>query len=80
MQHKKIELSDDRKAELIHKIKQYFDGELGQEIGQFDAEFLLNFFTEELGTNIYNQALWDMQAQLKERFELMNDIIYQLEK
>lgn len=75
-----IDLSDDRKAELIHKIKQYFEAELDQEIGQFDAEFLLNFFTEELGSTIYNQALWDMQGQLKERFELMNDIIYQLEK
>lgn len=80
MEQKKIELSDDRKAELIFKIKAYFENELSQDIGQFDAEFLLNFFTEELGTNIYNQALWDMQDQLKERFELMNDIIYQLEK
>ncbi|PCI88999.1 MAG: hypothetical protein COB24_00535 [Hyphomicrobiales bacterium] len=80
MASKKIELSDDRKAELIFKIKAYFENELNQEIGQFDAEFLLKFFTDELGTNIYNQALWDMQSELKERFELMNDIIYQLEK
>ncbi|MBL1419172.1 MAG: DUF2164 domain-containing protein [Alphaproteobacteria bacterium] len=80
MASKKIELSDDRKAELIFKIKAYFENELNQEIGQFDAEFLLKFFADELGTNIYNQALWDMQSQLKERFELMNDIIYQLEK
>ncbi|MCJ8323099.1 MAG: DUF2164 domain-containing protein [Rhizobiales bacterium] len=75
-----IDLSTDRKAELIHKIKLYFEAELDQDIGQFDAEFLLEFFAKELGSNIYNQALWDMQAQLKERFELMNDIIYQLEK
>lgn len=80
MRNKSIELSDDRKAELIYKIKAYFENELSQEIGQFDAEFLLDFFAKELGANIYNQALWDMQSQLKERFELMNDIIYQLEK
>ncbi len=75
-----INLSDDRKADLVHKIKQYFDNELDQEIGQFDAEFLLKFFITELGNTAYNQALYDMQDQLKERFELMNDIIYQLEK
>ncbi|NRA87271.1 MAG: DUF2164 domain-containing protein [Rhizobiales bacterium] len=61
-------------------MKQYFENELDQEIGQFDAEFLIGFFTKELGTNIYNQALYDMQSQLKEKFESMNDIIYQLEK
>lgn len=75
-----IELSNDRKADLIYKIKQYFENELDQEIGQFDAEFLLNFFTTELGGKIYNQALYDMQDQLKEKFESLNDIIYQLEK
>ena len=75
-----IKLSDDRKADLVYKLKQYFENELDQEIGQFDAEFLIGFFTKELGTNIYNQALYDMQSQLKEKFESMNDIIYQLEK
>lgn len=75
-----IKLSDDRKAELVFKIKAYFENELDQEIGQFDAEFLLKFFTDELGDKIYNQALFDMQDQLKEKFQGMEDIIYQLEK
>ena len=45
----KIEFSDREKAAIVDKIKLYFREELDQDIAQFDAEFLLDFFSEEVG-------------------------------
>ena len=39
-----IEFSQEEKDQLIPKIKMYLKEELDQEIGNFDAEFLLDFF------------------------------------
>jgi len=46
----KIEFNEHEKASIVAKIKLYFSEELDQHIAQFDAEFLLDFFNEEIGT------------------------------
>ena len=71
--------SDVEKAEIIAKIQKYFDRELGQDIGRFDAEFLLDFFAREIGNYFYNQGLYDAQAILSTKLDDLNDAIYQLE-
>lgn len=69
------------KAQLVTKIKTYFAKELDSEIGGFDAEFLLEFFTKELGARYYNQGLYDGLESVKSRFEtLSDDVSYALEK
>ena len=71
--------SDIEKAEIIAKVQKYFDRELGQDIGRFDAEFLLDFFAREIGNYFYNQGLYDAQAILSAKLDDLNDAIYQLE-
>ena len=44
-----IEFTKDEKELLVQKLKHYFTNELDQDIGQFDAEFLLEFFSKEIG-------------------------------
>lgn len=76
-----ISLAPEEKALLVEKIKAYFASELDQEIGGFDAEFLLDFFSAELGKRFYNKGLYDGIDVLKERFELLaDDVCYTLEK
>jgi len=75
-----IELAKENKEEIVSKIKTYFLDELNQEIGQFDAEFLLDFFAKEIGCYFYNQALTDVHALLETQMESMADTIYDLEK
>ena len=58
----KIEFSKQEKAIIIDKIQLYFKEELDQDIGQFDAEFLLDFFSEEVGAYYYNRGIYDAQA------------------
>lgn len=50
------------------------------DLGQFDAEFVLKFFSEEVGAYFYNRGLLDAQAMLASRLEIIQDGIYELEK
>jgi len=64
---------------LVHKIKHYFNQELDFDIGQFDAEFLLDFFSEEIGVYHYNRGLRDAQDIFSTKVESITDAIYELE-
>ena len=76
----KIEFSKQDKESIISSIQQYFNAELDQEIGDFDAEFLLDFFSEKVGAYYYNQGLYDAQAVLQSRLDNINEAIYEIEK
>lgn len=76
----KIEISQQEKAAMVDKLQTYFENELEQEIGQFDAEFLLDFFAKEFGKHYYNQGLADARAIIANKVELIDDEIYAIEK
>ncbi|NUO75104.1 MAG: DUF2164 domain-containing protein [Lysobacter sp.] len=75
-----IAFSKDETALLVRKIQLYFSQELNQQIGQFDAEFLLDFFSKEVGAYYYNRGLYDAQSALNAKLEDVQDAIYQLEQ
>lgn len=75
-----IEFSKNEKDIIAKKIQLYFSQELDQEIGQFDACFLLDFFSEEVGPYFYNRGLYDAQIVLEERIESIKDALYEIEK
>ena len=70
----------DEKQRVVEKLQRYLADELGQQVGRFDAEFLLDFVARELGAHIYNHALRDAQAVLAARIDDVHDAIIQLEK
>jgi len=75
-----IKFSSQEKEQLIDKLQRYFSKELDQELGQFDADFLLDFFSDEMGAYFYNRGLYDAQAILTERLDSISDAIYEIEK
>ena len=75
-----IEFPAQQKEQLIQKLQQYMSQELEVELGQFDADFLLDFISKEMGNHYYNQGLYDAQAVLADRMDTLNDAIYQLEQ
>ncbi|SVC66075.1 uncharacterized protein METZ01_LOCUS318929 [marine metagenome] len=75
-----IKFSDDEKKLIVGRVQLYFQEELGQELGGFDAEFLLDFFAEEMGAYFYNRALYDAQAIMQRRLEDFGEAIFELEK
>lgn len=75
-----IKFTDAEKSVIVAKVRQYFDAELDQEIGQFDAEFLLDFFSEQIGAYFYNRGLYDAQAILSTKLDDIADSILELEQ
>ncbi|BAF71236.1 DUF2164 domain-containing protein [Sulfurovum sp. NBC37-1] len=75
-----IVFSPEQKAHLVHKIKAYFNRELGEEIGQFDAEFLLEFFGREIGPYYYNQGLQDAAGVIEVQTDAMKETLYTMEE
>jgi len=74
-----IKFTNTEKTLLIDKLQRYFERELDQELGQFDADFLLDFFTNELGAVYYNRGLYDAQALMSAKIELIAEQIVELE-
>ena len=75
-----IEFSRGEKDQLIPKIKMYLKEELDQDIGNFDAEFLLDFFSVEIGVYFYNRGIRDALEMLDSRIDELKESIYVLEK
>ncbi|MFL3656381.1 MAG: DUF2164 domain-containing protein [Halioglobus sp.] len=65
---------------ICRKIQLYLHEELDQEVGQFEAGFLLDFFAEEIGAYFYNRGLYDAQGILASRMENIAEAIYEIEK
>ena len=74
-----VQFSQAEKSILIDKLQRYFSRELDQELEQFDADFLLDFFTKELGAIYYNRGLFDAQTLMSEKLELISEQIVELE-
>ena len=62
-----IEISKQARAEAIASIRRYFEENLSEPIGDLPAGLLLNYFLEEIGPVIYNQAIADAQARMQHR-------------
>lgn len=75
-----IKFTQSEKETMVAKLQSYFEKELDQEIGQFDAEFLLDFFSKDIGAYYYNRGLHDARAILEARVEVIGDEIFAFEQ
>lgn len=75
-----ISFSKEEKAQLIPKIQLYLREELDVDLGSFDIEFLLDFFSEEVGAYFYNRGIRDALDMLDSRVDELKESIYVLEK
>lgn len=76
----KVEISRDEIEKIVSKIKRYFADELEQDIGAFEAEFLINFFEKEIGPYFYNKGLSDAHTVFSEKTEEISYLLQELEK
>ena len=65
---------------MVQKVKMYFREELDQELGGFQAEFLIDFFAEEMGGFFYNRGLYDAETMMTEKLRDISDELLMLEK
>jgi uncharacterized protein (DUF2164 family) len=64
-----IRLPKDVRKRIVDRLKEYFREERDEELGDLSAGLLLDFFLEQAGPAIYNQAIADAHAFLSERLE-----------
>jgi uncharacterized protein (DUF2164 family) len=62
-----VELSKQARASAIASLQRYFEENLPEPIGNLPAGLLLDFFIEEVGPAIYNQAIADAQMRMQQR-------------
>jgi uncharacterized protein (DUF2164 family) len=70
-----LELNKQQRVEAIASLKRYFEENLDP-LGDLPAGLLLNFFLEEIGPAIYNQAITDAQTRLTQRVADLNGELY----
>jgi len=76
----KIEFTKTEKELITRKVQMYFREELDQQLGQFDAEFLIDFFAEEIGAYFYNRGVRDAQSIIEAKVADIADALYEIEK
>lgn len=62
-----IEIPKDARKQAIASIERYFQDHMEEKIGNIAAAALLNYFIEEVGPLIYNQAVAEVQERLQAR-------------
>lgn len=71
---KKIELSKEKREDMISSIKSYFRKERGEELGDLASFLILDFFVEKLAPEFYNQGVYDSYKYLTDRIEDLLEI------
>lgn len=75
-----IEFDKATRGDLAHLLRDYLKSECDAEIGNLDAEFLLDFITAKLGPRFYNQGLRDAAVALAKRMDLLTEALEELER
>ncbi|MBK9571711.1 MAG: DUF2164 domain-containing protein [Rhodoferax sp.] len=62
-----IELPKEAQQQAVASIERYFLENMDERIGNIAAGALLNFFLQEIGPAVYNQAVTKVQDRLQQR-------------
>ena len=74
-----ITLTDDTRQPLIESIKRFFKERMDDEIGDLKAILLLDYFMEEIGPTIYNQAIIEARGYMQDKLSDMDGSCYEPE-
>lgn len=75
-----LKLDTDTRSRLNDQLRRYLRDELDLEIGNMDADFLIDFLSDTLGASFYNLGLKDAQALVSRKIDDLNDEFYGLER
>lgn len=65
----KIKIDKKKEEYMINEIKRYFSEERDEELGDLASTLFLNFITEELAPEFYNQGVYDAHKYMSDRCE-----------
>ena len=70
-------MTDERRSRLLEAIRRHYLESFDEEISDFRAESLLDFFVAELGPAVYNQGVQDARKHLQERLDDLEGEVYE---
>lgn len=65
----KINITKEKREEMIAAIKEYFYEAREEELGDLAANLLLEFIIKELAPEFYNQGVYDSYKYMGDRIE-----------
>ncbi|MTI47460.1 DUF2164 domain-containing protein [Sporosalibacterium faouarense] len=71
---KKFEISQENQKKMLDAIKKFFLEERNEDLGDLAAMIILDFFTEHLAKEFYNQGIYDSYKYMNERVEGLFEI------
>ncbi len=74
-----IKLDKERHQRAVQSLRRYLAENWQDEVGELKASLLLDFWREEIGPCVYNQAVLDAQAFLHERMGDLDGACYEPE-
>ena len=75
-----VNLTDDQKKALMDAIHDFFHSEYDEDLGIIKQQRIMELFTEELATIIYNKALDDAMTWCKRQQDNLEADFYSLYK
>ena len=76
----RIRLSEERRAALVAAIRAHFRDRHDEEMGELKASLILDFFVEQLGPPVYNQAIRDAHDFLQDKLVDLEGEFYEPEE
>ncbi|MDB2448760.1 DUF2164 domain-containing protein [bacterium] len=73
-------LSKAQREQLNHDCRHWFDAELNLDLGQFEAEAVIDYFIERLRAPIHNRAIAEALSLVREYHARTEDDLYSLEQ
>ncbi|AXK38816.1 DUF2164 domain-containing protein [Crenobacter cavernae] len=73
-------LTPEQLAALAPELQAYLAREFDVELGGFDAQFVLGFVADKIAPLAYKRGIADAQKVVAERFERLQDDLWQLER
>lgn len=71
----KLQLSKEKREDMVSALKYYFDKERDEELGDLAAGMLLDFIIQELASEFYNQGVLDSNRYMNDRVEELLSIM-----
>ena len=77
MPEMRIRLTDERRDRMLRGVRKFYAEVLEQELSEFTAGRILDFFVKELGAPVYNQAIQDARKFLQEKLDDLDVEVYE---
>ncbi|WP_396953842.1 DUF2164 domain-containing protein [Niallia sp. MER 6] len=73
-------LTKEQQQLMVSEIQTFFAAERDEEISEFAAESVLEFFKDTIAPHFYNAGVMDVKNLVEEQFSAIEDEILTLEK